>query len=314
MTDTASESNLRHAQGPGRLLREAREQLRVSVEDLSAQVKLSRATIDALERDDFGQLSETVYVRGYYRKLAKVLPVSEADLLKAYESQVTPKAPPPPSKLILAGGQELGSGARINFKLAGLVVVTAFSLAAIAFLAKNRLESSAAPVVTAAPVEVNPSAEGKPTPDSKPVASAPAEAKPVTAAPSSGHMTEAAPGTTPEQQMLTPPPAGSESGNLTPAESAMPAPNTAVPAASAGDATLELAFTGTCWTEVKDVHGRTLLSGVMPSGASRSVQGAAPLSVFLGNAPSAQLVFNGSKVDISTYIRSNSNTARFKLP
>jgi ribosome-binding protein aMBF1 (putative translation factor) len=43
MTDTTSESNDRHAQGPGRLLREAREQLRMSVEDLSAQVKLSGA-------------------------------------------------------------------------------------------------------------------------------------------------------------------------------------------------------------------------------------------------------------------------------
>jgi cytoskeleton protein RodZ len=69
------ETPLSGSKGPGRLVREARERARLSTEDLAAQIKLARNTLDAIERDDFAQLNEPVYVRGYYRKLSKVLPV-----------------------------------------------------------------------------------------------------------------------------------------------------------------------------------------------------------------------------------------------
>ena len=97
------------------MVRQAREKAMISLEDLAAQIKLSRPTLDAIERDDFAQLNEPVYVRGYYRKLAKVLPVDEADLLAAYARVAGHKEPPHPSKLILAG-EELSGGRRISTK------------------------------------------------------------------------------------------------------------------------------------------------------------------------------------------------------
>ena len=86
ISDTSHDTPTSSRQGPGRLVREARERARLSTEDLAAQIKLARVTLDAIERDDFAQLNEPVYVRGYYRKLAKVLPVTEAELISAYEA------------------------------------------------------------------------------------------------------------------------------------------------------------------------------------------------------------------------------------
>lgn len=301
MSDAHHESPSRHTSGPGRLLREAREQARVSVDDLSALVKLSRNTLDALERDDFAQLNESVYVRGYYRKLAKVLPVAEADLLRAYEGQAVPKAPVAPSKLILAGGQELGSGPRVPVRVIAIIVVTGLLLGAIAFWTSRRTEQAEAPPVKPAVTAPETGAAAAPTP----VASTPT----AVAVPA-----EAAPGTTPEQQLLSSTPATAvapATGGLSAAESAATAP--AESATAVGDAKLDLSFSGTSWTEVKDARGKTLLSGVMQAGSTRSISGDAPFNVFLGNAPGVQLSFNGAKVDMSLYTRSN-NTARFKLP
>ena len=117
MTDSSLElpSARSSGSGPGRLIRQARESAKLSIEDLAAGIKLSRHTVDALERDDFATLKEPVYVRGYYRKLSKVLALSEAELIASYDAVALPKVTTAPSKLILAGNQDLvGSASPLN--------------------------------------------------------------------------------------------------------------------------------------------------------------------------------------------------------
>jgi cytoskeleton protein RodZ len=71
-------------ESPGRLLQAARKRKGLSLDELVAQTLLSRSTLTALEADAFEQLSQPVYVRGYYRKCAKVLDLSEDKLMTAY--------------------------------------------------------------------------------------------------------------------------------------------------------------------------------------------------------------------------------------
>eukprot|EP01035_Chromulina_nebulosa_P066911 gene66911-91629_t len=89
------------AGGPGRMIRTARERASMSIEELAVQTRLARPTLEALESDDFSTLHEAVYVRGYYRKCAKVLKLPEAELIGAYDKLLGPKAPPLPTKLLL---------------------------------------------------------------------------------------------------------------------------------------------------------------------------------------------------------------------
>ncbi len=277
-------------QGPGRLVRQAREQLKLSLEDLAAQIKLARITLDAIERDDFAQLNEPVYVRGYYRKLAKVLPVPEAELIAAYERVAGQKAPPHPSKLILAGGQELGSGRRISLKLAVGVIVLGLVIGGLAFWGKNRVSPVVQPVVTpasnsAVPVESD-GAAAVPTPAPEGSASPLPEsqgAAPVTATPSA-----------PVSQPATTPQASAAS------------------AVGAGGA-LQLQFDGSSWAEIKDATGRVLLSGLLDAGSSQSLDGRPPFVVFLGNAPVVRISYNGQPVDTAQFRRGD-NTARITLP
>jgi cytoskeleton protein RodZ len=95
---------------PGALLRQARERAGLGADDLAGQLKLAKGTLEALERDDFAALSEPVYVRGYYRKIAKVLPVGEAELINAYNARLKPSpAALPLRRLPLARGVAAGT-------------------------------------------------------------------------------------------------------------------------------------------------------------------------------------------------------------
>ena len=274
-------SNHRGEQGPGSLVRQAREDNKLSLEDLAAQIKLSRFTLDAIERDDFAQLNEPVYVRGYYRKLSKVLPLVEADLIAAYERLAGHKTPPHPSKLILAGGSELGSGRRISLKMVAAIVLLGVVIGALAFWGKTRSLAPAA-AVTAPP------ASNAITPAVEPAA-VPAPAPAAVSEPTVPQVSEA-----PSATLAT-----------------VPATTTAATTASTGS--LSLQFNGSSWTEVKDGGGRVLLSGLVQAGATQALDGTPPFEVFLGNAPAVKISYKGQSVDFAPFLRGD-NTARITLP
>ncbi len=278
------------AQGPGRLVYQARELAKLSLEDLSAQIKLSRNTLDAIESDNFAQLNEPVYVRGYYRKLAKVLPVNESELLAAYARVAGHKAPPHPSKLILASGAELGSGRRVSFKLAVAIILLGLIIGALTFWGKSRV---APPKLTTSPVGATPAASS-----AMPVAA--------TASAELGPTTTATELTAAETAAVAPAPASA------PATSARAA---AAAAASTSGQTgpLHMQFDASSWTEVTDASGKILLSGLVEAGSNQVLDGQPPFAVFLGNAPAVKLRFNGQPVDTLPFRRGD-NTARITLP
>ncbi len=67
----------------GAELREAREQLGLSVADVSNRIKFAPRQIEALEADDFVRLPEAAFVRGFVRSYARLLEIDAAPLLTA---------------------------------------------------------------------------------------------------------------------------------------------------------------------------------------------------------------------------------------
>lgn len=117
------------APSPGALLRQARERAGLGAEDLAGQLKLAKGTLEALERDDFAALSEPVYVRGYYRKIAKVLPVGEAELINAYNARLKPSTTALPlRRLPLARGVAAGTSRHSRGPGIGLAIVAVIAV------------------------------------------------------------------------------------------------------------------------------------------------------------------------------------------
>jgi cytoskeleton protein RodZ len=79
----------------GSLLRTARQKTGLTLEELAMQTKMPVAVLDAMERDDYVRLGQPVYLRGYLRKYAKALGLSDAEVVAAYDSRETPQQPDP---------------------------------------------------------------------------------------------------------------------------------------------------------------------------------------------------------------------------
>ena len=87
-------------------------------------------------------------------------------------------------------------------------------------------------------------------------------------------------------------PAAAPAGGALPTTSLRSAPP---PAASAA-AQLQLNFTAASWVDISDASGHRLLHGLIAPGTTRSLSGALPLRVVLGNSPAVALRLNGQPV------------------
>lgn len=300
---------------PGAMIREARTRARMSLEELAAATKLARNTLEALERDDFSALLEPVYVRGYYRKCAKIMGLAEKELVEAYQNRVAPKRPDPPAKLRLASGTEIGSGNPLPLPMPIALAVLG---AIVGIVLWSFFKSPPAPVSSgsvaapAAQTELQPATPvGGVLTDIPPPASASAAAVETTTPPAGA----------PPAPVLAPAPAAPPlSGPHSAPQGTAPAPLAqSAPAAKAeapaapSAAPLTLDFTSTSWARVDDAAGKTLLNGLMRDGEKQVLKGTPPFQIFLGNAPGVRVEYNGKAVDFARHVGDNL-TARFRVP
>lgn len=324
-------------QGPGRLIRLARERARLQLSELASLTKLTPSTLEALERDDFNILNEPVYVRGYYRKCAKALVINEQELIGAYEKLVRPRAPQAPTKLLIGSGEgktglksSRGGGGGVRWLW--IVVIGALVGVAIWFLHED---PNARHVLASAPAEVSnltkPSLAAPAPAAPADTAAAPAAAPAGTAHPLSTNELSTTPAESGQTQAAaepaqdnSPTPAHASPGSgLTMSDSVSPAPAAQAPAAAApvpaassaaaGPDSLVLDFKSTSWVRVEDSSGKVLMSGVIQSGEHQAVSGKPPYSVFIGNAPGVTVQYRGQDVDLTPYTKSNA-TARLSVP
>jgi cytoskeleton protein RodZ len=69
---------------PGVHLRQAREARRLTQADVALQLRLTTRVIDAIEHDDYKQLPGEIFVRGYLRGYARLVALSEDDIIQAF--------------------------------------------------------------------------------------------------------------------------------------------------------------------------------------------------------------------------------------
>ena len=90
-----------------------------------------------------------------------------------------------------------------------------------------------------------------------------------------------------------------------------PTRQAATAAASAPPVTIALSFRGESWVEVYDGKRSKLLYGLGEEGTTRTLEGAAPLNVFLGKASDVDVSVNGRPYAVPSVSRLG--TARFDI-
>lgn len=84
MTEKKNESTFSIA--PGQLLAAAREARSLSQADIAKQTRLSVQAINDIEKDDYAQIGVRTFVRGYLCSYARLVNVSEKQILEALDA------------------------------------------------------------------------------------------------------------------------------------------------------------------------------------------------------------------------------------
>lgn len=280
----------------GKMLSEARERLGLSVSDVASQIKFAPRQIEALEAGDFQRLPEAAFLRGFVRSYAKILHLDAQTLLAAL-----PQKKPAQGDLIPDSVGEpypdVHSVMRQNLIWLGAALLLFIAVAGFAlwhFTAPSeqpKAEKVETPVPLPDDMQISHAQLFQEVSKAEPVVS---KARPAGAvAQSSAQST----GTV-----------ASRSGQRKHTISTEIQPGASSPIIS-----LRLEFSEESWTEIKDKDDKIIASQVNPAGSELRVDGQAPLSVLIGNAPAARLYLGDKQVDLAPHTRHSTGVASLTL-
>ncbi len=321
--DTAAAEPEIPGQLPGELLAARRIEMRLSIEELSARVKLAPRQLIALEANDFGALPGMATTRGFIRSCAKSMGMDPEPLLAMLAQEPNPALGPMVMRRPLPqpgfNGRRYGpstSHRRGANKLMGLAAVVLIFVGMLAYVAWRNdwlhlpsLDlSSARDAVTAtspAPDAEAPAAEaGTTTEPSANTQAAPAA--PASTVASTAASTAAAPADAEVYAPAAPAPVAPAAGaNAGKAELAKPA--TAASSATIDPTrALELKLREDSWVEVLTQNGeRKLMARLVKAGSIERIEVTEPLILVVGNAAGVDVTLRGQPVSLKAGTRDN---------
>ncbi len=266
---------------PGQVLAAARAEHKLSVADVSQQIKYGVNQIAAIEADDYARLPGTTFVRGMIRSYAKLVQIDPEPLLAG----LSPRSLPGVVAVDLRGSVHepfIEGGGKSN----RLYVL--LSLAALLAVAVVVYEWQVSPIDTGEVVIIAPRA-------------APGDAADA-AAPAPGQaIAPPAPASAPEAASAAPPSAAADV--QAPVQTLTVAAASPAKAGVAGAKRIELEFDELSWVEIKQANGKVLLSQLNPAGSRQLIEGVPPFELVIGNAARVRLKYNDVAVDLRPYFK-----------
>lgn len=315
---------------PGHRLREARLVAKIGLDELSARLHLDSKLVEALENDQYADLPEPTFVRGYLRAYARLLGLPPAPIIEAYDRHGFDA----PLLIPDIASRPQAQSSDTSVRLATLVVIAVLVVlmtvwwqtqqSVISVPSKGvaaHADGAAGEPAMGAVVEPGetPSLTESP-PAADPDAIEPEDATPprVVAAPTEPTMAP------PAAEAVSPPetlrPEEPDAPETVSSVKAPPSPQPATPALAAAPATpeksppsirLDIRFQHDSWVEIYDRDEARLYFGMAKAGQGVSVAGGAPLRVLLGYARDVQIEYNGAFFDPTPHMRED--VARFTL-
>lgn len=262
---------------PGALLRETREAKGLTVAEVASAIKFHPRQIEAIERDDYEQLQGRTFLRGFVRAYARALQLDAEPLLDMLDHAMVFR------EEVVVPPENMGETNPRPFYIRyarQLLAVTAVVIAATG-IGLAYLNADLQSILRKSPI-----AADKPA---APVESNEVVMNPVTIAGATNmdndniNATAAAPGSSGQNAVVA-----TTDGTLAGA-SAQPAP------------VLEFEFSGLSWLEVKDANGKVLVTGEIPAGQKRGVNGKPPFDLWIGKASAVKVTYKGQPVDVTPY-------------
>ncbi|MCG7543580.1 DUF4115 domain-containing protein [Pseudoalteromonas sp. MM17-2] len=290
----------------GKYLVQAREQHRLSQEQMAKRLNLTVQKLDDLEHDRLEKLGPPIFVKGYVKAYCKVVGLDHKELLEGYDPQDDSEQ--------IAAMQSFSRRTEKEAHDNRLMLVSYIILAII--LGSSAIwwwQNSDDPLSLS-------------TPESSTVSSSPISSE----GPESAKQQPVQPGgEIQEQSQQTPAPEAQQSATTLSAQEpisntateereetadAAPTANTAVQSEplKSGQQRVYMRFSGECWVAVEDADGKRLVYDIKNAGQELELIGKAPFAVTLGKHDVVDIELNGEAVDISQFPKNR--LAKFSLP
>jgi len=282
---------------PGKLLREVRLQKELSIDDIHKRIRLTSRIIEAIEADDYSDISSVMYAKGYLRSYSKALGIDDEYIVSLFDSANMPS--PLEAVPEVKSPIQVSSNDRPAKIFSYLLMLTLVLLLIIWYridfpirdnsddseLTNSGLENSPNKINnTDIQFDVVKHPEGWQSPD----VSIEYSVEPIDA--SSGMIME-----------------------LEPKEfDQTAAPSNQQNIISDGSNTLVFNLSNDSWIEIYDANDERLFMDLGKNGDRFSITGQPPFRITLGYSPGVELIFNNKRFDIEPF--SKYGVARFQIP
>ena len=325
MTDVNDEVKIETLISVGERLRAAREQKKLTIAEVSAQLRLVRSNIEYLENGQWDQLHGRAYARGYFSSYVKFLDLPEQELLSEFSREYNSLVTDEPLLKNKKSGKSKGFPWLWLIFILIIVLIGWFTYPQWQSYLDNYLsaidkeqiepqqgsqqeENDDAPVINSV-VE--------PIVDDTDVMSHSSQIE------SAAELNQSENNEQKDEGTLA---------NIKPAENTLDTEieieqNPAEPESSdtivdhvatinesvavKSTTSVELQFSEDCWVEITDADGQTLTKKIMLANTSATLEGKPPLTVSLGRAPAVIVTVDGVVFDTTPFTQHG--VARFKL-
>ncbi|MFM4940427.1 cytoskeleton protein RodZ [Aeromonas enteropelogenes] len=301
------------AVGPGQLLRNAREQLGWTREQVASRIHLRLTLIAAIESDTYDKHTSHTFIRGYLRTYAKLVGIPEETILAAYDKLGLT----PPDNIDMQSfsrrSRQQANDSRLKV-VTWLVILVLIGLSVAWWWQSTARRSAGDEALAATEMSASTSVAATDTvPGAESLAPVTDATEPAIDAAAPAAVSDATGTLAPETAVL--PEENPSAAVSTQAESStsdVTATDESAASEPASAPQLKMSFTADCWLDVKDANGKTLYSGLKKANDELVLEGAEPLKLIVGAPMAVKLEYKGQSFDMSRY--NNGRTARFSLP
>ncbi|WP_421224507.1 cytoskeleton protein RodZ [Aeromonas enteropelogenes] len=301
------------AVGPGQLLRNAREQLGWTREQVASRIHLRLTLIAAIESDTYDKHTSHTFIRGYLRTYAKLVGIPEETILAAYDKLGLT----PPDNIDMQSfsrrSRQQANDSRLKV-VTWLVILVLIGLSVAWWWQSTARRSAGDEALAATEMSASTSvAATDSVPGTESQAPVTDATEPAIDAAAPAAVSDATSTLAPESAVL--PEENPSAAVSTQAESStsdVAATDESAASEPVSAPQLKMSFTADCWLDVKDANGKTLYSGLKKANDELVLEGAEPLKLIVGAPMAVKLEYKGQSFDMSRY--NNGRTARFSLP
>ena len=324
MTETMPETSSQ----PGLILKTAREEMSLSVEQVAQELHLRPAVIKALEEENYSEFNSNVFLKGYFRTYCRLVKLHEDRMVEILDKQLGHIKEKAESALEQETKALLSRKRRKTFVTLCVFLVCAGLIAFTYYLttsATPETDSNEIPVSMNA-VKENTTSQGsldKPEADetNEPLTQtddtalqASEDAEVITteefeqAQDLDGSVSQELASDTNESPISERVDNSSRADDEPEITDSSPQPSDTASVLSS----LYAVFSGDCWFKLTDGTGKTVIADLKTENEEVNYQGIAPFHIVIGDASKVSLVFEGESIDLAAYSSPNGR-AELKL-